>query len=466
MPKRAVPDPWTSAERRALSRLRSPGDVQRLLETIPYSTEPIYRSPRAVLRDRRAHCFDGAMLAAAALERLGHRPLLVDLRAWRDDDHVLAVYRLNGAWGAVGEVELRRPARAGPRLPDPARARDVVLRELLQPRALPLPALGLAPGQSPPLREARLAHRQSRDGDHRRRARRVAARLPRDPGYDAGAGPHRGGTRIGVGFLKSDRFVPTGSVPYGIVFAFTEDTAGNVWMSHQEGLFHLFRERVVERIPWTRLGRGQPASALLHDAAHGGLWLGFRDGGAAYFQDGQLRASYSAVEGLGEGMVRGFYIDKNGKLWVPTEGGLSRIKDGHILTLTTQNGLPCNTVHWMMEDDAQSVWLYLSWWLGAYWPVGTGRLGLPSKAQTIQVAVFDSSDEVSNHRFTGGYSPLVAKSADRKLWFVQSGGVSLIDPHHLPFNTLPPPVHIEQITADNKPYDARMACAYQRVSGI
>src|SRR4030095_8753608 len=247
--------------------------------------------------------------------------------------------------------------------------------------------------------------------------------------------------------------VPIGSVPYGIVYAFTEDTAGNVWMSHQEGLFHLFRERVVERIPWTRLGRGQPANALLHDAAHGGLWLAFRDGGVAYFQDGQLRASYSAVEGLGEGMVRGFYFDKNGKLWVPTEGGLSRIKDGHILTLTTQNGLPCNTVHWMMEDDAQSVWLYLSCGL-----VRIGQSELDAWAshptQTIQVAVLDSSDGVSNHRFTGGYSPLVAKSADGKLWFVQSGGVSVIDPHHLPFNTIPPPVHIEQITADNKPYDA------------
>jgi signal transduction histidine kinase len=152
-------------------------------------------------------------------------------------------------------------------------------------------------------------------------------------------------------------------------------------------------------------------------------------------------------------MVRGFYIDKNGTLWVPTEGGLSRIKDGHILTLTTQNGLPCNTVHWMMEDDAQSVWLYLSCGL-----VRIGQSELDAWAshpkQTIQVAVFDSSDGVSNHRFTGGYSPLVAKSADGKLWFVQFGGVSVIDPHHLPFNKLPPPVHIEQITADNKPYDA------------
>jgi signal transduction histidine kinase/streptogramin lyase len=280
--------------------------------------------------------------------------------------------------------------------------------------------------------------------------------LPEDSVYSLFE-DHRGqiwvGTQIGVGFLKSDRFVPTASVPYGIVYAFTEDTAGNVWMSHQEGLFHLFRERVVERIPWTRLGRGEPATALLHDAVHGGLWLGFRNGGVAYFQDGQLRASYSAVEGLGEGMVRGFYIDKNGTLWVPTEGGLSRIKDGLILTLTTQNGLPCNTVHWMMEDDAQSVWLYLSCGL-----VRIGQSELDAWAshpkQTIQVAVFDSSDGVSNHRFTGGYSPVVAKSADGKLWFVQSGGVSVIDPHHLPFNTVPPPVHIEQITADNKPYDA------------
>ena len=107
----------------------------------------------------------------------------------------------------------------------------------------------------------------------------------------------------------------------------------------------------------------------------------------------------------------------------------------------------------MMEDDAHSVWLYLSCGL-----VRIGQSELDAWAshpkQTIQVAVFDSSDGVSSHRFTGGYSPLVAKSADGKLWFVQSGGVSVIDPHHLAFNKLPPPVHIEQITADDKTYDA------------
>ena len=262
------------------------------------------------------------------------------------------------------------------------------------------------------------------------------------------------GTPSGVAFLKADRFVPVASVPYGIVFSFTDDSAGNVWVSHQEGLFHLFQERVVERIPWARLGRRQPASALLHDAVQGGLWLGFRDGGVAYFKDGQLRTSYSGVEGLGEGMVRGFYIDGHGTLWVPTEGGLSRIKDGHILTLTSQNGLPCNTVHWMMEDDAQSVWLYLACGL-----VRVGRSELEAwtshPKQTIQVTVFDSSDGVSSHRFPGAHNSVVAKSADGKLWFVRPGGVSVIDPHHLPFNKLPPPVHIEQITADRQDHTRR-----------
>jgi hypothetical protein len=92
-----------AAERRTLDRLRSPAAIQDFLDTVPYSADPIYRSPRSVLRDRKAHCFDGAMLAAAALERLGHAPRLVDLRAHRDDDHILTVFQVDGRWGAIAK---------------------------------------------------------------------------------------------------------------------------------------------------------------------------------------------------------------------------------------------------------------------------------------------------------------------------------------------------------------------------
>lgn len=94
---------WTEEELALLRRLRSPGDVQSWLDSIPYSTDDRYRCPRSVMEDRRAHCFDGAVFAAAALELQGVRPTLVDLRAQRDDDHVLAVFRVDGCWGAVAK---------------------------------------------------------------------------------------------------------------------------------------------------------------------------------------------------------------------------------------------------------------------------------------------------------------------------------------------------------------------------
>ena len=123
------------------------------------------------------------------------------------------------------------------------------------------------------------------------------------PSFRTIAGKSGSPRRAGSPFFKSGRFVPV-SVPGGIVFAIAGDSAGNIWMSHQEGLFRLLGARVVERIPWAKLGRKDAATALLHDAAQGGLWLGFRDGGVAYFKDGQLRASYARADGLARACQR------------------------------------------------------------------------------------------------------------------------------------------------------------------
>src|SRR5271170_6940308 len=75
--------------------------------------------------------------------------------------------------------------------------------------------------------------------------------------------------------------------------------------------------------------------------------------------------------------------------------------------------------------------------------------------RTIQTTVFDSSDGVrSDAGINSGFSPLVAKSADGKLWFLPGDGVSVIDPHHLPVNKLPPPVHIEEVKVDGRDWDS------------
>ena len=100
---RPTPQAWSRAERAALRRLSTPRRIQDLLDLFAYRTEDAPASPRRALAERRAHCLDGALLAAAALRFHGHPPLLLDLRAVHDDDHVLAVFRVDGAWGAVAK---------------------------------------------------------------------------------------------------------------------------------------------------------------------------------------------------------------------------------------------------------------------------------------------------------------------------------------------------------------------------
>lgn len=91
------------ADRKLLGRLTTPRKIQDFLDSLAYSSESRYRCPREVLRDRRAHCVDGALFAASALRRIGHEPLLLDMIAVRDDDHVIAPFRRHGAWGAVAK---------------------------------------------------------------------------------------------------------------------------------------------------------------------------------------------------------------------------------------------------------------------------------------------------------------------------------------------------------------------------
>jgi hypothetical protein len=94
---------FTPAERAVFTRLRSPEKIQRFLDELVYNHRSTCRSPRRVLRDRTAQCMEGALFGAAALRMLGYPPLLLDLEAVQDTDHVLAIFRRRGFWGAVAK---------------------------------------------------------------------------------------------------------------------------------------------------------------------------------------------------------------------------------------------------------------------------------------------------------------------------------------------------------------------------
>lgn len=256
----------------------------------------------------------------------------------------------------------------------------------------------------------------------------------------------------GFGYLERGRFVPVVGGGYAGVTDMAEPGPGHLWAAESAGLLHLFQGKVVQKISWAELGHRDRALVLVGDPKQKGMWLGFSNGGVAYLSEDLIQKTYSAADGLGKGRVSQLRFGPRGTLWAATEGGLSRIKDGHIATLTSRNGLPCDAVQWSMEDGDHSVWIYM--------PCGLVRIfhsemdaWAADATRTVKFAIFDASDGVRSRYTAPGYRPLVTKSPDGRIWFVPLDGVSVIDPRNLHENKLPPPVHIEKIVADDKTYD-------------
>ncbi len=101
--KATGPAGFSPLELRALRAVKSPAGIQRFLDDMPYHLAGTAWSPRTVLHEKTAHCLEGAIFAAAALRVLGFPPLIFDLEADQDTDHVLAIFKVRGHWGAIAK---------------------------------------------------------------------------------------------------------------------------------------------------------------------------------------------------------------------------------------------------------------------------------------------------------------------------------------------------------------------------
>jgi len=280
------------------------------------------------------------------------------------------------------------------------------------------------------------------------------AGVPRSLGLDDG-GRLWVSTSDGVFYFDRGRFTRVPGVPGGTIYSIAGDGHGKVSILHATaGVFYWSPKAAIQQTPWTQFPQ-KMAGAMLPDRELGGLWLGFGDGGISHLKDGKTVRSYGAADGLGDGRVTQLRFGSLGAVWAATEGGLSRIKDGHIETLSSRNGLPCNGVHWSMEDDDLDLWVYM--------PCGLARIErsewhawVDDPRHVIKTTIFDISDGVRSVGAYGGYGPNVTKSPDGRIWFLPKDGISVIDPRHLLVNKLPPPVRIEEAIADNKAYDTSL----------
>ena len=260
----------------------------------------------------------------------------------------------------------------------------------------------------------------------------------------------------GLAAFEKGKFTPVPSVPAGAKNAIAGDNHGGLWLSlfgtgKDYSLTRLAGGNIVEQVPWLKLGGG-PGTGLALDP-DGGIWTGLLSGGMAYFRAGQIRNLPLSGDGASTRRVLDVARDRDGSIWATTNNGVSRINNGRVATLTTANGLPCNTVHWIIEDDLSSYWLYTQCGL-----LRVARTDMDSwiadPKRAIRPTTFGVEDGIRLVPILKGLRPAVTKASDGRIWFVNGEKVSFIDPSRITLNTLPPPVHIEQITADDKTYDA------------
>jgi signal transduction histidine kinase/ligand-binding sensor domain-containing protein len=268
------------------------------------------------------------------------------------------------------------------------------------------------------------------------------------------------GSPSGLGYIENQRFVRVDGVPGGFIDSIAEDKQGNLLIAHRTaGVLRVSPDlsaQQIRRPTGSRSDAGEWRVAV--DPADGSLWLGSYSGGVAHVVDGAVRASYSVAEGLGKGFVNDLRVAADGSVWVATQGGLSRIKGGHIATLNSTSGLPCDAIVSSIEDGEGSTWIYTACGLVRVargdidsW-TATVDQGKPAPA--IHTAVLDNSDGVHSAPPPAPTpTPHLTLARDGKVWFPTLEGATFVDPRNLHTNTLPPPVQIEQVVADRKTYE-------------
>lgn len=238
---------------------------------------------------------------------------------------------------------------------------------------------------------------------------------------------------------------PDGS-PLGVVVGITEDTDHNIWVEtigESAPLVRIHDYRVRDEIPMSRI----PRATVLAADPEGGIWLILRDDDLARYRNGRLE-TFSLNHNAKSSPAKDLLVEGS-SIWVSTTNGLVRWKDGKTRILNSKNGLPCDSVNTMVRDNRGVLWLSTICGFVAI-PDSELEKWWAHQNASVNVRTFDTFDGAQPG--PASFQPAASKSLDGKLWFANDNVLQMIDPSHLELNTVPPPVHIEQIVADGKTY--------------
>jgi signal transduction histidine kinase len=253
-------------------------------------------------------------------------------------------------------------------------------------------------------------------------------------------------------FRNHDRFEPIeipDADPKGIVTSLTEDVNGDVWAEVRGSPSKLIRiqdRRVHEVFSEPRV----PAATRLAADPESGVWLGLRSGNLARLRNGVVETfPFERDSPAADGApISQLAVRRDGSVLAAANFGLLGWHQGTVRLMTVRNGLPCDRIDAIVEDDHATVWLSTRCGLLGLAPEAVNEWWRNPKVM-VHPRILDSLD---------GWEPgmvsfqAAARSVDGRLWFANQSAVQVIDPDRLPHNTLPPPVHIEGIVADRKEF--------------
>ena len=224
--------------------------------------------------------------------------------------------------------------------------------------------------------------------------------------------------------------------------ALLEDRAGTLWIGFEGKGLARFDHGAIRHL--TDSGR----VAALAESRDGALWIAM-DGDGLQSLDHGASTVFTTANGLHSDHVMSLYPDPDGSMWVGTQsGGLSHIQNGRVITWTPDQNMPDTSIGSIIEGNKGNLWF------GG--DTGIFRIAKTQLSQTtgppapVHPIVYGTADGLRSHETLYGSMPCAWKSSDGRLWFGTIEGVAVIDPAHIPMNSVAPPVWIERVEFNSR----------------
>lgn len=263
---------------------------------------------------------------------------------------------------------------------------------------------------------------------------------------------------------KITKYSTQNGLVHNSVPALVQDADGSIWIgTFGGGLQNFVQGQWKTYSTNTNLTHNNVYTLVA--APGGGVWAGTFGGGVNFVRDGAVQSRLTSNEGLSNNFVRSLYIEQASLqhstkvvLWIGTQGGgLNRYQNGRCTAITTVNGLFDDTILGIIEDGLGFMWFSSN--KGIFRVAKRDLDGVADGKQSfVRCRVFGTADGMKNAECNGG-CPAIWKDTEGKLWFPTIRGVAVVNPREIRFNTLPPPVLVENWQADTLPLSGSQAAA-------